>query len=90
MRGYRGCGFTKDAVYLKGLLSLLNYIREGNDIETLLIGKIRQDYLPIVEELVHRKVLRSIPIKPRFLDDDYSKEIRRVKKGITVFNMIQI
>lgn len=90
MRVYRGGGFTKDAVYLKGLLSLLNYIREGNDIEPLLIGKIRQDYLPIVEELVHRKVLRSIPIKPRFLDDDYSKEIRRVKKGITVFNMIQI
>ncbi len=90
MRVYRGGGFTKDAVYLKGLLSLLNYIRDGNDIEPLLIGKIRQDYLPIVEELVHRKVLRPIPIKPRFLEDDYSKEIRRVKKGITVFNMIQI
>ncbi|HLT79991.1 MAG TPA: tyrosine/phenylalanine carboxypeptidase domain-containing protein, partial [Cyclobacteriaceae bacterium] len=90
MRVYRGGGFTKDAVYLKGLLSLLNYIREGNDIEPLLIGKIREDYLPIVEELVHRKVLRPIPIKPRFLEEDYSKEIRRVKKGITVFNMIQI
>lgn len=90
MRVYRGGGFTKDAVYLKGLLNLLHYIREGNDIEPLLIGKIRQDYLPVVEELMHRKVLRPIPIKPRFLEDDYSKEIRRVKKGITVFNMIQI
>src|SRR5690606_28018322 len=85
MRVYRGGGFTKDAVYLKGLLSLLNYIREGNDIVPLLIGKRQQDYQPISEELVHREVLRPIPSEPRFLDDDYSKAIRRVKKGITIF-----
>ena len=90
MRVYRGGGFTKDAVYLKGLLNLLTYIREGNDIAPLLIGKIRQDYLPIVEELVYRKVLRPVPIKPRYLEDEYSKAVRRVKKGITVFNMIQV
>lgn len=90
MRIYRGGGFTKDAVYLKGLLNLLTYIREGNEITPLLIGKIRQDYLPIVEELVYRRVLKPVPIKPRYLEDDYSKEIRRIKKGITVFNMIQV
>ncbi|HEY4652979.1 MAG TPA: tyrosine/phenylalanine carboxypeptidase domain-containing protein [Cyclobacteriaceae bacterium] len=90
MRVYRGGGFTKDAVYLKGLLNLLTYIREGNDITPLLIGKIRQDYLPIVEELVYRRVLKPIPIMPRYLEDDYGKEIRRIKKGITVFNMIQV
>jgi hypothetical protein len=90
MRVYRGGGLTKDAVYLKGLLNLLTYIREGNDITPLLIGKIRQDYLPIVEELVYRKVLKPIPIMPRYLEDDYGKEIRRIKKGITVFNMIQV
>lgn len=90
MRVYRGGGFTKDAVYLKGLLNLLNYVREGHDIAPLLIGKIRQDYLPIVEELVYRKVLKPIPIQPRYLEEDYSKQIRRVKKGITVFNMIQV
>lgn len=90
MRVYRGGGFTKDAVYLKGLLSLLAYIREGHDIAPLLIGKIRQDYLPIVEELVYRKVLKPVPVLPRYLEDDYSRAIRRVKKGITVFNMIQV
>lgn len=90
MRVYRGGGFTKDAVYLKGLLNLLTYIREGHDIAPLLIGKIRQDYLPIVEELVYRNVLKPVPIRPRYLEDDYSKEIRRIKKGITVFNMIQV
>src|SRR5690606_28499662 len=61
MRVYRGGGFTKDAVYLKGLLSLLNYIRAGNDIEPLLIGKILLDFLPILAELVHRKVLHRFP-----------------------------
>lgn len=89
MRVYRGGGLTKDAVYLKGLLNLLEYIREGKNIMPLLIGKIRQDYLPILEELVHRKLLKPIPIKPRYLEDQYSDQLKKLEKGISVFNMIQ-
>ncbi|HYH56628.1 MAG TPA: tyrosine/phenylalanine carboxypeptidase domain-containing protein, partial [Anseongella sp.] len=33
MRVYRGGGLTKDAVYLKGFLNLLEYIRKGNELE---------------------------------------------------------
>lgn len=89
MRVYRGGGLTKDAIYLKGLINLLNYMKEGHDIKPLLIGKIRQDYLPILDELVYRKILKPIPIIPRYLDGRYKDKIKKIEKGINVFNLTQ-
>jgi uncharacterized protein (TIGR02421 family) len=88
MRIYRGGGLTKDAVYLKGLLNLIDYIKKGKSLEALLIGKIRQDYLPIVQELVHRNILVKPPILPRYLDAIYQSKIDEVKKNGNIFNMI--
>lgn len=88
MRVYRGGGLTKDAVYLKGLLNLLEYIKQGNDIAPLLIGKIRQDYLPVINELTFRGLLSKIPIKPRYLGSPYIKHINTIKKGGNIFTML--
>jgi uncharacterized protein (TIGR02421 family) len=90
MRVFRGGGLTKDAVYLKGLLSLLNYLSEGHDLEPLLIGKIREDYLSIVQELTYRQVLRSAPIRPRYLNDPVALErLKSLKQpGTNIFNLI--
>jgi uncharacterized protein (TIGR02421 family) len=87
MRAYRGGGLTKDALYLKGLINVLDYIRAGNDLEPLLVGKIRQDYLPIVDELMYRRLLRPIPIKPRYLDGSFKEKIEDIKENVTLFNM---
>lgn len=89
MRVYRGGGLTKDAVYLKGLLNIISYLKKGKSLEPLLIGKIRQDYIPVVQELIHRQILTKIPIKPRYLDDIYSRGIENIRSGGNVFNMIQ-
>lgn len=89
MRTYRGGGLTKDAIYLKGLQNLLEYIKGGHDIAPLLIGKIREDYIPIVEELIYRKLLKPIPIIPRYLQEQYRERLETLKKGITVFNMVR-
>ena len=88
MRVYRGGGLTKDAVYLKGLLNLIDYIKKGKSLESLLIGKIRQDYLPIVQELIQREILVKPQILPRYLDVIYLPKIEQVKKNGTIFNMI--
>ena len=40
MRIYRGGGLTKDAVYLRGLLQILRYLREGGELEPLFVGKV--------------------------------------------------
>lgn len=88
MRVYRGGGLTKDAVYLKGLLNLIEYIKQGNDIAPLLIGKIRQDYIPVINELTFRGLLSKIPIKPRYLSAPFLKHINTIKKGGNIFTML--
>ncbi|WP_187263412.1 flavohemoglobin expression-modulating QEGLA motif protein [Pontibacter beigongshangensis] len=89
MRVHRGGGLTKDAVYLRGLVHLLQHLKDGGELEPLLIGKIRQDYIPIVQELIYRRVLRPIPIKPRYLlDPAIQPKLDQLKTGITVFNLI--
>lgn len=89
-RVYRGGGLTKDAVYLKGLLNVIQYIQEGKDLSNLLIGKIRQDYLPYVQELIYRKILNESPIKPRYLDPEYLKPIQKIKDGGSIFSMLDL
>ncbi|TXK33739.1 DUF1704 domain-containing protein [Pontibacter qinzhouensis] len=89
MRVHRGGGLTKDAVYLRGLVHLLQYLKDGGELEPLLIGKIRQDYIPIVQELIYRKVLHTAPIKPRYLlDPAIQPKLEQLKTGLTVFNLI--
>lgn len=89
MRVHRGGGLTKDAVYLRGLVHLLSYLKEGHELEPLLIGKIRQDYIPIVQELMYRNVLRPVPIKPRYLlDENIKPKLEQLKSGISVFNLL--
>jgi Uncharacterized protein conserved in bacteria len=88
MRVYRGGGLTKDSVYLKGLLNVIEYVKQGNDITQLLVGKIRQDYLPIIQELMHRQLLKPSPLHPKYLNKPYVSKIEEIKKGGSVFKMI--
>lgn len=87
-RVYRGGGLTKDGVYLKGLLNIIEYIKKGKSLEALLIGKIRQDYLPVVQELIHRQILVKPTLKPRYLEERYSEKLNLIRAGGNVFNMI--
>lgn len=68
LRVFRGGGLTKDAIYLRGLLQLLDYLAGGGALEPLLVGKIALDQVPLVEELLARGVLRAPPLRPRWLD----------------------
>ncbi len=88
MRVYRGGGLTKDAVYLKGLLHVIEYVKQGHDISRLLVGKIRQDYLPIIEELTHRRLLKPLLLRPKYLEKPYRNKIDEIKKGGSIFKMI--
>ncbi len=88
MRVYRGGGLTKDAVYLKGLLNVIEYVKQGKDIGRLLVGKIRQDYLPIIDELMHRQLLKPSPLRPKFLERPYIDKLDEIKKEGSVFKMI--
>lgn len=89
MRVYRGGGLTKDAVYLEGLIELIEYIRDNNDINILTIGKIRKDYIPIIKDLIQRGYLRHPSVIPRYLSPMYADRLEMIKKEGSIFKMIK-
>ena len=83
MRVHRGGGLVKDAVYLRGLQGVVNYIRDGGRLDTLLVGKIAPKHTAVIEELQRREVLRPPPLRPNFLNlPDTHYRIERVRDGV--------
>jgi uncharacterized protein (TIGR02421 family) len=90
MRVYRAGGLTKDASYFKGLLRLLDYLRQGGELDKLFIGKISASHVPIVKELLWRQVLRPPPLKPRYMEyPETIKKLARLRNGLSLFDLIQ-
>ena len=89
-RVYRSGGLTKDAIYLRGLINLVKYLQQGKSLEPLLIGKIRQNYLPITNELISREILKPMPLKPRYLHEEDAlqrlSDIKNIKKITELIN----
>ncbi len=65
-RVYRGGGFTKDFLYLKGLRDVLKIYRE-KDINTLFIGKTSFKYLNVIDELIERQIATKPAYLPTFM-----------------------
>lgn len=89
MRVFRSGGFTKDVVYLRGLINLLEHIRHGLDLKMLYVGKFGMDYLPIVRELLWRKILVPAKLLPHFFEsEDAMKRLERLQQGATVLDLV--
>lgn len=90
MRIFRGGGLTKDMVYLRGLFSLLAYLKKGGDIEPLFVGKIAADHIPIVRELQLRKVLHPMPLRPRYMEHPTTAaRLAQARNGLSVNQLIE-
>lgn len=74
LRVFRGGGLTKDAIYLRGLHRLVEYLRAGHDAEPLYVGKIALEHVPLVQELRRRGVVGPPALLPRFWDDAESAQ----------------
>lgn len=82
MRAYRSGGMTKDAIYLRGLMRLLDHLRAGGEFENLFVGKISFETIPLVRDLSEREVLAPPPLRPRFLEMEGSRErLENVRSG---------
>ncbi|WP_200763956.1 flavohemoglobin expression-modulating QEGLA motif protein [Nitrosophilus alvini] len=89
-RVFRGGGLTKDAVYLRGFLEILNYIKEDGKIKPLYAGKIAAKHIPIIQELILRKVLHEPPLYPKYLDTPNAiKKIENLKKEKDILEIIK-
>ena len=73
MRVHRGGGYTKDMVYLRGFNQLLEYLKSEKDIELLYAGKVALEFLPLLEELRWREVIKPPALMPRYLQQKQSR-----------------
>ena len=90
LRVHRGGGLTKDAVYLQGLMQVLEYLGRGGRLRTLFVGKIAAEHVPILHELQYREVLGQAPLLPRFLDrEDVQARLEGLRQGRRVLDLIQ-
>jgi uncharacterized protein (TIGR02421 family) len=90
VRVYRGGGLTKDAVYLRGLQQILDYLAGGGELEPLFVGKIAAQHVPIVRELTWRGVLIKAPLTPRFMRQSESlQRLQRLRRGVNVVDLVK-
>lgn len=61
-RVYRGGGFTKDYLYMRGFRRVLQMTSRETKLDNLFLGKTNHHYLPVLNELVDRGILN----KPKY------------------------
>jgi len=89
MRVYRSGGLTKDAIYLRGLDRVLRYLADGHPLDPLLIGKVPLDFVPLVQELQWRGVLRKPRVHPRWLTAAGSQaRLDAVRAGLGILDLV--
>jgi uncharacterized protein (TIGR02421 family) len=88
-RVHQGGGFTRDLIYLRGLLRLVEYLRGGGAVEPLFIGKIAAKHIDIIDELLARGYLRPPRLVPRVLELPQAAErLAAARRGITLMEMV--
>jgi uncharacterized protein (TIGR02421 family) len=89
LRVYRGGGLTKDAIYLRGLRDLLEYLRDGHDLEPLYVGKIALAHVPLVQELRRRDIIEPPALLPRFWDDPATQQRLAQCRGRSLLDLVE-
>jgi uncharacterized protein (TIGR02421 family) len=90
VRVFRGGGLTKDAIYLRGLFELLDYLRGGGAIDPLCVGKLALAHVPLVQELLRRGVLRPAVLRPRWLEAAGAEQrLSRARRGLRPLDLVE-
>ncbi len=66
VRARRGGGLTKDAVYLRGLRDLVDYLHDDGPLEPLFMGKFALTHLVVLEQLIEQGWVRTPDLLPRW------------------------
>lgn len=90
LRVFRGGGFPKDAIYLRGLLELLNHLKKDGALAPFWMGKIAASHFSVMEELASRGLLKTPGVEPLFLGTPEGKaRIGMARQGMRPVEMIQ-
>ncbi|MGX5842468.1 flavohemoglobin expression-modulating QEGLA motif protein [Mesorhizobium sp. ArgA1] len=89
LRVYRGGGLAKDAIYLRGLLQILDHLRNGGSLTPFWMGKISAAHFGAIQELNARGLLRAPRLEPAFLSSDAARpRLRKAMAGIDPIDMV--
>lgn len=89
VRIFRGGGLIKDAIYLRGLIKLLAYLKNNNTIDTLLCGKISLDHIGLIQELREREIISEPKLIPRYEQlPDFPEKLAALKDGLDIFDLV--
>lgn len=89
MRVHRGGGLTKDAVYLRGLVRLLDYLADGGEFRPLYVGKVAFEQLPQIRELLWREYLKPPALRPNYLNAPGARvRLARLRSPHSVLDLI--
>ncbi|QCO67796.1 DUF1704 domain-containing protein [Luteimonas yindakuii] len=69
VRAVRGGGLSKDAVYLRGLRDLVDYLHDDGDFEALLVGKFALSHRVVLEQLMAEGWVVGPELLPRYVTD---------------------
>ena len=90
VRLFRGGGFTKDLIYLRGLKATLRYLQEGGELEPLYLGKVALRDVPLVTELLARKIISPPRLMPTYLQTDAGRRrMARLRDGAHVLELVR-
>ena len=89
-RIFRSGGLTKDAIYLRGLRQVFDFIASGRDLDPFWFGKIAEHHVPVVDELQARGMLRLPAATPEFLTRPTARRhIQRIRSGCPFIDLIR-
>lgn len=90
LRVYRGGGFVKDAVYLRGLLEILAHLEDGGSLDQFWTGKIAASHFPVIQELESRGLLKPARVLPRFLSASGAPgRLDKARAGLSPIDMVK-
>lgn len=88
-RVYRSGGLTKDAIYLRGLRQVFDFVAGGRELDPFWFGKIAERHVEVVDELRDRGMLRPPAILPEFLSrEGASRQLRRIRGGTAFIDLV--
>jgi uncharacterized protein (TIGR02421 family) len=90
MRVHESGGFTRDMIYLRGLLGVLDLLAGGTRIEDLFVGKFAAKHIPVLDELRARGVLLPPPLRPRVLDvPGAARRLATLQRGVALAQLLE-
>ena len=90
IRAVVGGGSVKDAIYLRGIKRLLETVADGSSLDVLFVGKLALDHIPLIQDLLDRKVIDAPWVRPRWLDVPGAQErLDRLREGTSVTDLYE-